>query len=89
MAKAYENQKELDKVLRRHRRWCAGRYGGVRANFKNCYFEGVTLHNVDLRKVDLSGAVMCNATFHRVEFSSQGYQPSFHTGLEVHRRVYE
>lgn len=86
MPKAYENQRELDKVLRSHRRWCAGRYGGKRANFKDCYFEGVTLHNVDLRKVDTSGWYLFNVTFHRVNFPVEHI--SFNPDLVVLFPVY-
>ena len=86
MTKAYENQRELDKVLRSHRRWCAGRYGGKRANFNNCYFEGVTLHNVDLRKVDTSGMALFNVTFYRVNFPVQHI--SFNPDLRVNNCMY-
>lgn len=65
-SKAYENQKDLDKILRSHRRWCAGRYGGKRADFESCYFEGVTLHNVDLSKVNMSGAFLYDVSMHKV-----------------------
>lgn len=54
--------KELDEILRRHKLWIYEEDGGKRATFHDVALEGM-----DLRGVDLTGAIMRNVTVTRCD----------------------
>ena len=55
------DEKELDDIVVKHRKWLKDRGGGVRADLRYAHLQGADLRNTDLQDADLRGAVLRHA----------------------------
>jgi hypothetical protein len=59
------NQKKLDIILRKHKRWLDNLVGGERANLYKADLREADLHKADLREADLRGANLYMANLYK------------------------
>lgn len=55
------DEKELQQILERHRKWLRGEEGGEKANLRGADLCGADLREADLREADLYRANLCDA----------------------------
>lgn len=70
------SQKELKKILEKHKKWINDEDGGERAKLRYVYLQGVDLQGTDLRGADLQGADLRHANLRHAKLERAMLQKS-------------
>ena len=77
-------QKELDKILKRHTAWLQGKKGGVMANLYGAKLYGANLSGANLHGADLYGAKLSGANLSVAKLSRAKLSGADLSGANLH-----
>jgi len=78
------NQEELDEIIRNHGIWLnTNGNRGKRAILKQCNFDNLKFHNVDLSYADISDSTFCLANISQSDFSGAILEDSFFSNVNI------